>query len=1214
MEPGFAFLTSSRGCAPFTVNIQTLYLSSVPGTTYYVNWGDGTAEETYVQVNATGVNMVHTYPNYSVNCGYDVTIDASNACNPRGSVVPITTQVVVWTNDVVSISPTIYRVCAGYAANVLFTDNSTWNCFPRATRENNEPRWIQWIYGTGAPGIQIPNVQVNGITPGSFPYLDPAPNTNPKYPVLAPGQTSLVISVPVTVPADLGKEFEVTLRNWNQCNAYDNNVLDGNAFNPINGDLVNGDNPPQVTTARVVIVPSPQPDYITRLGNGAGPIQSVFCIGDNIYFDNQTPGIAGSSFQYTWEFYDNATGSGAPVHTSNNSKPTFSYTNPGQKLIRLSVKDQNAAGNCLAVVEHTISISPSLVAKIAVTDWSNNPTPTSFCQQSSAPFNDFQIRFSDASVGAVTPTSQWRWEFYDANNNLSRQEPVGGGFTSVPLGPFDLTFTTKGIYRTKLITRDNITSCQTEDEAVITILEKPVPLFSATEVCTGQLTTFNETSTLQPVNGESIALREWDFNYDGVTFNKDAAFDNKSSFTRSLGAANTYSVALRVTTNQNGCSAILVMPVKVNPLPVASFAPDIFSGCSELEVTFANTSIPLQPDIIDSYSWEVSDGGAAFQVVGVQHPIDPGFSSSFTHTFTNTTGSNKIFDVRLRVRTAAGCENVSAPQSITVFPGTKSGFISINYSPFNSNCSPQSIDFTVDNQTQSLNPSDYKWQLLDGSVMVSEVSTGTDPRFSYVFANSTSSLKDYSVKLITTLSSGCYGDSTRTIRISPVPVSAFEIDTLQFDCQILKVRLTAEQKGLSSYHWVTKENGVPTVDVTNSNDTFVQTFNRPLSSGVNNQVSFSLETKNFANCTSPTTNKLIEVLKQNSIQASFAATPVSQSLPGSTVTISNKTNPGPWTYAWDFGDGTFSSSANVANHTYATYGQYVITLRVSDGICEEIQTQKIEILAVPPQVDFTFAPPAGCIPLEVKFTNLSKFADPDKYVWEFGDKQASSAVINPTHTYYEPGKYTVSLSASNATGQIVSVIKEMIIEVYPRPVADFVTKPLVVTIPGGVLYTRNTSSNATRFVWDFGDGDTSTEVQPEHQFKQEGFYTVRLIAYNQFDCPDTTSVTNAVKVERGGQILIPNAFSPNTGATGGGGLSDGKNDVFLPLTRGVVEFELLIFNRWGELLFESKDSQRGWDGTFQGKLCQQDVYMYKLKATYENGEQVVRVGDINLIR
>src|SRR5690349_13613796 len=81
MEPGFAFLTSSRGCAPFTVQIETLYLLSTPGTQYHITWGDGTPEEVFTQTNATGVVISHAYPNSPIICGYDVTIDAENTCN-----------------------------------------------------------------------------------------------------------------------------------------------------------------------------------------------------------------------------------------------------------------------------------------------------------------------------------------------------------------------------------------------------------------------------------------------------------------------------------------------------------------------------------------------------------------------------------------------------------------------------------------------------------------------------------------------------------------------------------------------------------------------------------------------------------------------------------------------------------------------------------------------------------------------------------------------------------------------------------------------------------------------------------------------------------------------------------------------------------------------------------------------------------------------------
>lgn len=1216
MEPGFAFLTSSRGCAPFTVNIQTLYLSSVPGTQYFVDWGDGTPEETFIQAGPTGVNISHPYPNSPVECGYDVVIDASNACNPRGSVVPITTQVVVWTNDVVSINPAVFRVCQGFAADVLFTDNSDWNCFPRLTRENNEPRWIQWMYGTGAPGIRIPGVGVNAVVPGGFPYLDPAPVRNPIYPVLAPGQVSLPVNVPVTAPIDIGKEFEITLKNWNQCNAYDNNILDGNAFNPVSGDAINGDNAPQVITARIVIVAAPQPDFLTRLGGAGGPIQNVFCVGDDIYFDDETPPIGGATFQYTWEFFDNNTGVGVPLSTSNGQNPTFAYPTSGLKLIRLSIKDTNAAGNCVAIVEKTITISPSLIAQIGVTDLLNSAITGDFCQSAFAPLSNFDVRFSDISSGIITPTTQWRWEFYDETNALIRQEPLGGGFSLVPLGPFDKVFTNRGVYMVRLIVRDNITSCESIDEVAIRVYENPVPQFTASRVCEGNDTEFNEFSTLNVINGESITLREWDFDYDGVTFTKDPAFDNQTSFTKNLGLANTYQVALRVTTDKNHCSDIWVVPVTVDPIPNASITPDVLSGCSVLTVTFTNNSVGGQPDVIDRFEWEIDEKlGAGFQWVATQDPTDPGFTPSYVHHFVNTSMANRQFDIRMRTVTVNDCERVSPITSVTVFPGTESGFIATNYSPFNDNCSPQSVDFAVDALTQSLSPTDYRWRISDTGGIVSETSTGTTPAFSFNFVNSTQSIKDYFVTLITTLPSGCYGDSTRTIRISPNPNSNFEIDTLLFDCEWMRLRLEADQKGLANYHWTVRENGIVVANINSMNDELNYELSRPAFGAADVTVQFNLETKNFANCTSPVSSRVVVIPAGDDINTSFTASPASQSLPNATVTIVNTTHPGPWTYAWDFGDGSTSADPGVSSHTYATYGTYTIKLTVTHGVCVEMAIKTVTILAIPPMVDFSYNPAFGCAPLTVHFTNLSQFAEPDKYQWEFGQGQATSKAINPTYTYYEPGKYTVSLSASNATGTVVNETKEMIIEVFPTPSAQFDVKPRLVFIPGGILYTKNQSLQATHYEWNFGDGAISLSPQPQHIYKEIGQYDIQLIAYNQFGCADTTKLESIVSVETGGQVLIPNAFSPSlSGATGGNDQSNGKNDVFLPLTRGVVEFEMMVFNRWGELMFRSTDPTIGWDGYYNGKLCQQDVYMYKLSALYENGERVVRVGDVNLIR
>ncbi|MTI28933.1 PKD domain-containing protein [Fulvivirga kasyanovii] len=1211
MEPGFAFLTSSRGCAPFNVGIETLYLAATPGTVYYVDWGDGTPEETYVQTNATGVTLTHVYPNSPVECGYDVIIDAENGCNPRGSVVPIETQVVVWTNDVLSIDPGVFRVCQGYAADVQFIDNSDWNCFPRPTRENGEPRWIQWIYGTGAAANRIPGINVNSVTPAAYPYQDPAPGMNPKYPIYAPGEVSLPINVPATAPADIGKEFQITLKNWNQCNPYDNDITDGNAFNPVSGDLVNGDNAPQTLTARVVIVDAPQPDFQTRLGNAAGPVQSTFCVEEDIYFEDLTPPIAGAGFNYTWEFYDNSTGTGTPVFTSNAVNPIYAYSTGGQKLIRLMVHDGNAAGNCEAIYEDLVFISPTLIANIGVSDLSDNPIAPLFCQSTASPVN-FDVRFTDNSTGVPNPSTQWRWEFYDENDVLVREEPGAGAFSSTELGPFDEVFTNVGTYRVKLLIRDVGTSCVSEDEVEVIVYENPVANFSADRVCEGNATSFEDLSTLNPINGESIVSWEWDFDYDGVTFSKDAAYDNQTSFTRAYAASGTYEVALRVTTDQNSCSDIFTQTVTVDPLPLADITPDQTSGCSELLVNFTNNAVGSQPDVISQYIWEI-DAGSGYVVDSIQNPADPSFTNIYAKSFANLTTTNKIYNVRLRSISVNGCETVSAPVAITVLPGPRSGFMSLNYSPFDDNCSPVNVDFEVDSETQSLNPVDYQWRIDDSNGLVYQENTGSTPAFNYQFVNDTQSVKNFYVTLNATLASGCSGDSTRIIRVNPVPSANFDIDTLEVNCDLMRIEFEAAQKGLTTYEWEIRENGAITFSSNAVGDRFEHVFNK-VTADVNVEV--RLRTTNFANCESDIEIQNFIVPQREDINVAFTATPLNQTLPSSTVFLSNTTNSGPWTYLWDFGNGDTSTDPALGQYEYGTYGTYTITLTASYGDCSESQAVVVTIDPIPPVVDFDYDPASGCAPLTVNFTNLTQYAEPGSYFWQFGVDQGTSNAINPSYTYYEPGIYTVSLSATNVLGDTITETKPLIIEVFESPNAQFEVRPSIVYIPDNPLYIKNNSFGATSFFWDFGDGNTSEDDEPVHYYEEEGEYDIMLIAINENGCRDTTRRESIVKTINGGRILIPNAFSPNLiGPIGGeaGGIA-GTNDIFLPISEGVTEFEMLIFNRWGELLFQSNNKNLGWDGYYKGKLCPQDVYVYKLNLTFEDGTRTTKMGDVNLIR
>ena len=363
---GHAFLTPTQGCAPFQIQIKNLYANSTADAVYSVDWGDGTVDllsGALDPVNGGFIDPIytpdfnHTYLANNVDCGYNIVIEATNPCT-LAEDARLELSVSIWDTDQeeFAIAPATVRVCQGFASNIQFTDDSDWNCFPRAFRENNAPRWIQWIYGTGPAGNRISGIQVNGIPPAGYPYLDPLPVFNPLYPVNAPAENSLLVNVPLTVPTDIGREFWVTLRNWNQCNPFDADITDGNPLNPINGDLLNGDSLPIEIIGRIIIVEAPSPSFQSREFDALGVVKDTFCIGDPIYFENLTPGIAGANFNHTWEFFDGPTTADPLLTTSNSTNVTNIYSVAGPKLVRLSTIDNNAQGGCLNSIESLIYI------------------------------------------------------------------------------------------------------------------------------------------------------------------------------------------------------------------------------------------------------------------------------------------------------------------------------------------------------------------------------------------------------------------------------------------------------------------------------------------------------------------------------------------------------------------------------------------------------------------------------------------------------------------------------------------------------------------------------------------------------------------------------------------------------------------------------------------------------------------------------------------
>ena len=190
------------------------------------------------------------------------------------------------------------------------------------------------------------------------------------------------------------------------------------------------------------------------------------------------------------------------------------------------------------------------------------------------------------------------------------------------------------------------------------------------------------------------------------------------------------------------------------------------------------------------------------------------------------------------------------------------------------------------------------------------------------------------------------------------------------------------------------------------------------------------------------------------------------------------------------------------------------------------------------------------------------------YTWDFGDGQ-SSEEVNPIHQYSAPGVYDVSLVVTSSAGctDEVNVSYQDIINVYPTPTAGFESDLYTVSYLEPTVNITNTSTGGTSCFYDFGDGAFTADCNPTHDFEDVGFLEVVQTVTNNFGCFDIATVMITVE---GHLFYAPNTFTPN---------NDGLNEIFKPLAVGVSKYEFRIFNRWGEVIFETEDHNEGWNGS-----------------------------------
>ena len=315
-----------------------------------------------------------------------------------------------------------------------------------------------------------------------------------------------------------------------------------------------------------------------------------------------------------------------------------------------------------------------------------------------------------------------------------------------------------------------------------------------------------------------------------------------------------------------------------------------------------------------------------------------------------------------------------------------------------------------------------------------------------------------------------------------------------------------------------------------------------------------------------------------------------------------------YSYLWD------NSLSDTSQHSVTPIFSQIYNLTVTDG-CETPSISGITTVTVLPvsPASFTADIFEGCVPLLVTFDE--SFSDSTGTCsWDFGDQTISSQSGIVTHVFDSVGCWDVSLSYSDTSNCSRFSIYDSLICTYENPVADFSFSPTDISLINNFTrFNNNSSLNSTQYLWELENSNMSEAFNTEdvsYSFDNHnvGFYDMCLITYTVNGCTDT--ICKTVNLKDDFIFYIPNGFTAD---------GNSKNDQFGPIMKGAHEndYSMTIYNRWGELIFESSDINSRWDGKHMvtGNLCPLGVYVWKIQLRdIINQEDKSFIGNVTLVR
>ncbi len=964
-------------------------------------------------------------------------------------------------------------------------------------------------------------------------------------------------------------------------------------------------------TREVTVSISPQAEF-----TAGGPR----CDGNLIQFFDESIGFGTDIQAWAWDFGDPASGSN---NISNLQNPYHLFSSPGTYNIFLEVMNANG---CYDTISHSVEIYAPPPVYFLVSP------PGGVCQ------NDTAYFFVDPDTTNVSTVMSYFWDFGDPASGTSD--------TSSMPNPWHM-FTTFGTFDVSLTITDTA-GCTNTVILPVNVLEIPTPDFTFSAGCFGDTTYFID----QSLPGAAV-INQWFWKFNDPGFAPGDTSDLQYA-PWVFSAIDNYFVELTVTDN-NGCSAKQGQWMEVFDVPQASYSFTQFCdppGQVQFndESNIGSSGSPLQ-----SWEWELDDGYFSSEInpAYIYDELDTCYivnltvtdGNQCTDTYTDTiclygqlsvdfTADQVCFRERTNFQgtfmpasdsVAAwrwdfgdGTPIFATPNDtvshlfmspgiflVTLYAEDENGCEASTYQTIVVDSLP-SPDFVADTAYCDSYTSFYDlsagngtfiqswyWDFGDPASGLANTSTDQYPTHYYPANDST-----YYVTLRVSNYLGCVDSIVKPVYKGACISAEFEVIDPPFCsrypvCFVNNSMFYGSSGGIGE--WIL-DYGDGNTDIFSSRpDTICHVFD---TAGVYN-VAFIINAN--LNGIAYTDTAFMDVDISASPSSDFASfmNCSNQITLFESLAEDNGGNIIGW--QWDFGDLSSENDTSTLenpSYLYPYAGNFDVEFIVySDEGCYDTIKQEV-VIYEPPEADFSNN--TGCLNTPTEFFDETIISGADIYRWDwsFGDSDVlgdTSVISNPTYTYSSTGTYEVSLMVEDLNQCRDTVQKT--VEVYEVPLSDVNLVDVYLGVQGQVLL-ENLTEGAEYYDWDFGNGETSIEFSPVANYTEDGTYTITLVAYNDYGCPDSTVIEYTLLFK---SLYMPSAFIPN----GPEGLK-----VWRPVGVNIKKYRVAVYNLWGNLLWSSEnlsngkpaEGWKGWkDNNKDEELVGPGNYIWKASATFIDG-------------